>query len=465
MALKFVVLLVLCFCLISVADAQSKKKKKPKRRVGAIVKDMEQNMTELWREVKTLSQPVHVHIHGGGHVMGQHDHDEHDHFAHCHGEDHDHHEGHDHESHGHEGHGNDSHGHEGHDHEGHGNESHGHEGHGHKGHGHEGHDHEGHGHEGQGIEGHSHESHDQEGHDHEGHDKKGHKHTHADHHPKDKTGKKMKGKKGRHDNKKMRGHMGHEGHEGHGGHKGHMDHEGHEDHEGHGHMHEDHDEFHHDEDGTHVHIHLHTAFEQMMETMKYNSFRDVPPMVPMTSPVPKEYRYARCDVVGNSALPIRERQNIRGFIFFRQMPGEALHAKVNLQGFVIDHREEKNHMHLRGLHGHEYGDMSNGCTNLGGHYNPHAVHHGGPEDHERHPGDFGNLQVEENGTVITSFADDHGSLFADASLLGRGIVIHAGADDHGKGGDAGSVSSGNAGKRIACCAIVACPKPDTVWDD
>ena len=34
-----------------------------------------------------------------------------------------------------------------------------------------------------------------------------------------------------------------------------------------------------------------------------------------------EYRYARCDVVGNSALSFRERQDIEGPIFLRQMVG------------------------------------------------------------------------------------------------------------------------------------------------
>lgn len=31
--------------------------------------------------------------------------------------------------------------------------------------------------------------------------------------------------------------------------------------------------------------------------------------------------------------------------------------------------------------------------------------------------------------------------------------MHAGADDLGRGGDAGSIASGNAGSRVACCVI------------
>ena len=36
---------------------------------------------------------------------------------------------------------------------------------------------------------------------------------------------------------------------------------------------------------------------------------------------------------------------------------------------------------------------------------------------------------------------------------GRSIVVHAGQDDLGQGGDEGSRSTGNAGKRIDCCLI------------
>lgn len=44
------------------------------------VKDLEKNISALWEEVDMLSQPVHVHIHGDGHLMdhGDHGHD-HDH--------------------------------------------------------------------------------------------------------------------------------------------------------------------------------------------------------------------------------------------------------------------------------------------------------------------------------------------------------------------------------------------------
>ena len=44
-------------------------------------------------------------------------------------------------------------------------------------------------------------------------------------------------------------------------------------------------------------------------------------------------------------------------------------------------------------------------------------------------------------------------LEGENSILGRSIVVHANADDLGKGGNAESLATGNAGGREACCII------------
>ena len=48
-------------------------------------------------------------------------------------------------------------------------------------------------------------------------------------------------------------------------------------------------------------------------------------------------------------------------------------------------------------------------------------------------------------------------MYGDRSVLGRGCVVHEKRDDLGKGGDAESKKTGNAGGRLAC-GVVAIAK-------
>ncbi|CAF3691733.1 unnamed protein product [Rotaria socialis] len=106
-----------------------------------------------------------------------------------------------------------------------------------------------------------------------------------------------------------------------------------------------------------------------------------------------------------------------------------------------------------GFHIHEFGDVSNGCTSAGPHFNPHKKQHAGPDDADRHVGDLGNVQSDANGVVTLNLTDKVISLHGGNSILGRCLVIHEKADDLGRGGDEESKKTGNAGKRLACAII------------
>ena len=75
---------------------------------------------------------------------------------------------------------------------------------------------------------------------------------------------------------------------------------------------------------------------------------------------------------------------------------------------------------------------------------------------ERHVGDLGSILTnsDESPTEVV-IHDKIISLDPDspANILGLSIVIHSGEDDLGKGGDAGSLKTGNAGARVACGVI------------
>ncbi|EWC48130.1 superoxide dismutase Cu-Zn [Drechslerella stenobrocha 248] len=107
----------------------------------------------------------------------------------------------------------------------------------------------------------------------------------------------------------------------------------------------------------------------------------------------------------------------------------------------------------RGMHIHEFGDNTNGCTSAGPHFNPFAKTHGAPTDVDRHVGDLGNIATNESGVAVGSQTDSLVKLIGPHSILGRTVVVHGGTDDLGKGGNEESLKTGNAGPRPACGVI------------
>ncbi|PHH87445.1 hypothetical protein CDD83_8867 [Cordyceps sp. RAO-2017] len=104
----------------------------------------------------------------------------------------------------------------------------------------------------------------------------------------------------------------------------------------------------------------------------------------------------------------------------------------------------------RGFHIHAYGDHSDGCASAGPHFNPFNKKHGAPSDEERHVGDMGNIETDEQGVAQGTLTDSQIKLVGPDSVIGRSVVVHAGTDDLGKGNHEESPLTGNAGGRPAC---------------
>ncbi|KAL5763933.1 hypothetical protein ACOSQ2_016527 [Xanthoceras sorbifolium] len=110
-----------------------------------------------------------------------------------------------------------------------------------------------------------------------------------------------------------------------------------------------------------------------------------------------------------------------------------------------------------GFHLHEYGDTTNGCISTGPHFNPNGMTHGAPEDEVRHAGDLGNIVANADGVAEATIVDNQIPLSGPNTVIGRAFVVHELEDDLGKGGHELSLSTGNAGGRLACGVVGLTP--------
>jgi Cu-Zn family superoxide dismutase len=133
--------------------------------------------------------------------------------------------------------------------------------------------------------------------------------------------------------------------------------------------------------------------------------------------------------------------SITGTVLFEDRPG-GLWIRAELEN--MDPGEH-------GFHIHEYGLVTNGGKDAGGHFNPRGNPHGhvlrdGIED--AHAGDLGNIRIgpDRSGTlelVVPGLSLSSGP----SSVAGRAVIVHQKADDFGQ-------PTGNAGGRIAAGTIV-----------
>ena len=148
-----------------------------------------------------------------------------------------------------------------------------------------------------------------------------------------------------------------------------------------------------------------------------------------------------------TAIAVFDGPTIKGTVKFTEDTGSGqVKIDVNLTGL------DKNALH--GFHVHESGDLTDKCESMCAHFNPFKKQHGCPGKKERHVGDLGNLKTNTKGNAQYTFYDDVIRLRGTKSnILGRGLIIHADPDDCGEGGYPDSLTTGHAGKRIACAVI------------
>jgi Cu-Zn family superoxide dismutase len=154
---------------------------------------------------------------------------------------------------------------------------------------------------------------------------------------------------------------------------------------------------------------------------------------------------------GTGATTGQPGPGIVGQVVFREKP-PTRGGKIN--GTLVSfHLSGFGPNQTHAVHVHEFGDMGQGCKSLGGHWNPTNRQHGNHslDGDDRHAGDMCNeIHSNKYGVVKHKYVDH---LIHVDDILGRSVVIHSGRDDLGRGGDAESLISGNAGSRIACAVI------------
>jgi Cu-Zn family superoxide dismutase len=132
--------------------------------------------------------------------------------------------------------------------------------------------------------------------------------------------------------------------------------------------------------------------------------------------------------------------NVRGTVHFYET-AKGVRVVANVSGLSPG---------KHGFHIHDSGDCSApDASSAKGHFNPTGMKHGGPNDAERHAGDFGNIVADASGNAKFETVDNHISFDGPNSIVGKGVIVHEKEDDL----KSQQPTPGNAGKRVACGSI------------
>ena len=134
-----------------------------------------------------------------------------------------------------------------------------------------------------------------------------------------------------------------------------------------------------------------------------------------------------------------EGNEAQGIITFTR-EGDGVRVQGTISGLDANSRH--------GFHIHEFGDCSaDDGTSAGDHFAPEEMPHGAPTDEERHMGDMGNVETNEDGEAQINYVDPMMEIEGENTILGRGVIVHAEEDD------LQTQPTGDAGGRLGCGVI------------
>lgn len=145
------------------------------------------------------------------------------------------------------------------------------------------------------------------------------------------------------------------------------------------------------------------------------------------------------------AICVLKSDKVNGIIYFDE--NNLLETKI--YGKITGLKPNSKHA----IHIHEYGDTTDSCKSCCSHFNPFNKEHGGRLDENRHVGDLGNVETDQNGEANFSFIDSLVKLRGPFSVIGRSFIVHEDPDDLGLGDHTDSKITGHAGNRLVCGVI------------